>query len=173
MTIALRLTLLCTVLMLVSACGFHLRGAAAMPTHLQPIYIGGNAAFGPLGQRLRIRLLNDSIAVTRNPSEAAYQLIVLDQYAQQRTASLDQRGRVAESALFSGATFELRDSAGRVVWGPIQVEERRTIINNPDNISSTTEEARLTRDEMIDTVAARILRRAAAFRPESSPAPRS
>lgn len=162
-----RLATVAALLLVLAGCGFHLRGATSMPTHLQPIYIGGDAAYGALGQRLRIRLLNDSVAVTRNPSEADYQLIVLNQYTYTRTASIDQRGRVAESALFMGASFELRDSTGTTVWGPINVEERRTIINNPDNVSATTEEMRLTQDEMTDAVAARILRRAAAYRPDT------
>lgn len=162
----LRTALLGATLMLMSACGFHLRSDPAIPQTLQPLYIGGDAAFGLLGQQLRIQLLNDSVEITRDPAAAAYQLIVLDQYSDQRTASIDQRGRVAESALFMGASFELRDAQGKTAYGPVRVEERRTIINNPDNVSSTSEETRLTRQEMIEALAARILRRAGAYTPQ-------
>ncbi|MDX9874902.1 MAG: hypothetical protein RBS88_08325 [Spongiibacteraceae bacterium] len=163
-----RLSLISLLVLLVGGCGFHLRNTATVPDHLQPIYVGGDASFGALGQRLRIKLLDDSVQVVRNPAEAAYQLIVSDQYHQARNASIDQRGRVAESALFTGATFELRDSSGRTVWGPLLVEERRTVINNPDNITATNEEIELTREEMLDSLAARILRRAGAYQPDAA-----
>lgn len=166
-----RFALLALLTLVISGCGFHLRDAATVPGYLQPIYVGGDASFGALGQRLRIKLLDDSVEVARNPTQAAYQLIVLEQYNQERNASIDQRGRVAESALFTGAIFELRDSQGRTVWGPLTVEERRTVINNPDNITATHEEIELTREEMLDSLAARILRRAGAYRPASGASP--
>ena len=169
----LRSKLSCVALLslaLLAGCGFHLRDHAALPADLQPLFIGGDASSSVVASNIRLLLDSESIDVTPAPGVARYMLLLSNPYQEQRIASVDRRGRIAEYGLGSGITFELTDREGKTLFGPQRVEERRSVINNPDNVISTDEEVRLTRDEMNRAVAAGVLRRLGAFRPgESAP----
>lgn len=164
--------LICTLLALatLAGCGFHLRESATVPSALQPIYLGGKAGFGALAQQLRIMLTRDEMALSATAAGARYQLLIQNEYQQRRIVSLDRRGLIAELALINGATFELYDSSGTLVLGPQVVEERRTIVNNPDNVITTNEEERISREEMTRALAANILRRISAYKPPAGQA---
>lgn len=157
-------------LVLLAGCGFHLRESATVPSALQPIYLGGQYGFGPLAQQLRIMLTRDEMALSATAAGSRYQLLIQSEYQQRRIISLDRRGLIAELALITGASFELYDSSGQLVLGPQQVEERRTIVNNPDNVITTNEEERISREEMTKALAANILRRISAYKPAPAPA---
>lgn len=148
-------------------CGFHLRDHAALPSDLQPIFIGGDASGSAVARDIRLRLDSESIDVTPAPGIAKYLLLLSDPREEQRIVSVDRRGRIAEYGLSTAITFELTDREGSTVFGPQRVEERRTVINNPDNVISTNEEVKLTREEMGRAVAASVLRRLGAFRPDA------
>lgn len=156
---------------LLAGCGFHLRDHAALPADLQPIYIGGDASGSTIARDIRLKLDSESIDVTPAPGVAKYLLLLSAPREEQRIVSVDRRGRIAEYGLTNGVTFELADRDGNTVFGPQRVEERRSVINNPDNVISTNEEVRLTREEMSRAVAASVLRRLGAFRPSAQPSP--
>lgn len=156
-------------LTLLAGCGFHLRQSATVPSALQPIYLGGKAGFGALAQQLRIMLTRDEMALSATAAGARYQLLIQGEYQQRRIVSLDRRGLIAELGLITGATFELYDNTGKLVLGPQVVEERRTIVNNPDNVITTNEEERISREEMTKALAANILRRISAYKPPAAP----
>lgn len=166
-SLAALLSLALLSLTLLTGCGFHLRDHAALPVDLQPIHIGGSASQSAVAREIRLLLDSESIEMTP-PSVARYLLLLNDPSEEQRIVSVDRRGRIAEYGLSSGVTFELADREGKTVFGPQRVEERRTVINNPDNVISTSEEVRLTREEMNRAVAASVLRRLGAFRPAAT-----
>ena len=126
--------------------------------------IGGSASQSVVAREIRLLLDSESIEVTP-PSLAKYLLLLNNVHEEQRIVSVDSRGRIAEYGLSSGVTFELTDRDGKTVFGPQRVEERRSVINNPDNVITTNEEVRLTREEMNRAVAASVLRRLGAFNP--------
>lgn len=156
-------------LLLLAACGFHLRQTSILPTALQPLYIGGKEGNGAMAQAMRKQLTSSDTAVTGNIAAARYQLLLLDENQDQRIVSLDRRGLVAEYGLITNVEFELRDQAGRRVLGPQTIETRRTVVNNPDNVTTTSEEIRLVRDDMVKILAEQIVRRLAAYATQPHP----
>lgn len=150
-------------LCLVAGCGFHLRQTAILPTALQPLYIGGDAGGGRMAQALRVQLAGEDTKVTGNLATAHYQLLILKENQEQRIVSLDRRGLIAELGLITEVEFELRDQGGQRVLGPQTLQNRRTVVNNPDNVTTTNEEVRLVREEMVNILAEQITRRLAAY----------
>jgi LPS-assembly lipoprotein len=164
--VALRTTTAALLLLtMLAGCGFHLREHAALPAELQPLYIGGDASGSNVARDIRLQLDSASLDVTPAPGNAKYLLLLSNARDEQRIVSVDRRGRIAEYGLTTGISFELADNEGKTVFGPQRVEERRSVINNPDSVISTDEEVRLTREEMSRAVAAGVLRRLGAFRP--------
>lgn len=168
-----RLACLLLSLALLGGCGFHLRDYYALPTSLQPIYIGGDAGNSITAGNIRQLLQSEEIDLTPAPTGANFLLLLSDEDRERRIVSLDRRGRIAEIGLIAGISFELVNREGVTVLGPQRVEERRTIVNNPDNVISTSEEEALTRTEMAQTLAANLLRRLSAYatRDEAAAAP--
>lgn len=146
-----------------SACGFHLRNNATLPSSLQPIFIGGPQGNSALAQVLRYQLTNSNTEVAKSSSKANYQLLLLKEEQLQRIISLDRRGLAAEYGITSSVTFELRDKQGQRVLGPQTIDERRTITNNPDNALTTSQDVSLVRTDMDQVLASQIVRRLGAF----------
>jgi LPS-assembly lipoprotein len=146
-----------------TACGFHMRNSASMPSALAPIFIGGPAAGGALGRTLRYQLNNSNANVTLYSAKAAYHLIILNEDQEQRIISLDRRGLAAEYGIATRVSFELRDKQNRRVLGPEHIDERRTITNNPDNALTTSQDIGLVREDMEQVLAAQIVRRLGAY----------
>lgn len=156
---------LCTVLALclLAACGFHLRNQSALPTALQPIYIGGPAAGGALAVALRYQLNNSDTSITRTPAKANYRLMLLGEGHEQRIISLDRRGLAAEYGLISSVTFELYDRDNKRLLGPVMLQELRTVANNPDNALTTSQEVQLVQTDINKALAAQLVRRLGAY----------
>lgn len=159
----LRFSLISLALLAMTACGFHLRNTASLPSSLAPVYIGGPAGGGSLGHKLRYQLTNANTSVTLHPAEAAYQLNILSENQDQRIISLDRRGLAAEYGLTLSIVFELRDKQGRRVLGPQRIEDRRTITNNPDNALTTSQDIGIVHADMERSLAAQIVRRLGAY----------
>lgn len=153
-----------------SACGFHLRNSASLPSALAPIYIGGPAGNSALGRKLRYQLTNSNTAVTEYSAKAAYQLILLDEDQDRRIISLDRRGLAAEYGITMSVEFELRDNKGNRVLGPQKIDERRTITNNPDNALTTAQDISLVSTDMEQVIAVQIVRRLGAYATHKLPA---
>lgn len=157
-------------LLAASSCGFHLRNSTSLPSALSPIYIGGPAGNSALGRKLRYHLTNSNTQVTPYSAQAAYQVLLQSEGQEQRIISLDRRGLAAEYGLTRSVEFELRDKQNRRVLGPITVEERRTVTNNPDNALTTAQDIGIIAADMDQTIAAQIVRRLGAYATHKLPA---
>jgi len=150
-------------LCLLAACGFHLRNQSALPSALQPIFIGGPASNGTLAGALRYQLKSSDTDVTQTSAKANYRLMLLSEHREQRIISLDRRGLVAEYGLISAIEFELVDRSGKRVLGPLKLQELRTVTNNPDNALTTAQEVTLVRSDIDTALAALVVRRLGAY----------
>jgi|SRR5690606_22528776 len=167
-------SLLLVVSLLLAGCGFHLREQAAVPSSLQPLYIGGPAANGPLAQAMRLQLSSVDTAVSPTIMGSRYELRLLEEKTEKRIASVDQRGLAAEYLLDATTLFSLHDHDGKLLLGPARVNERRSIFNDPDKATTTSEEIRLTELDMAKVLASRIALRLTAYanqsiKPDSTP----
>lgn len=160
-------------MLIVTACGFHLRNNASLPSALAPIYIGGNAGNSGLGRKLRYELTNANTEVTKYSAQAAYQVVLLNENQDQRIISLDRRGLAAEYGLTLSVEFELRDNKGNRVLGPQKIVERRTVTNNPDNALTTAQDIGIIGADMEQTIASQIVRRLGAYATYKLPATQS
>lgn len=148
---------------LLAGCGFHIRETAAVPAALQPLYLGGPYSNGALARALRLQLSSVDTAVSPTIMGARYELRLLSESLDQRDASIDRRGLVAEYLLTASAQFALYDQTGTLVLGPTRVDERRSIFNDPDKATTTSEEIRLVSADMSKVLAQRIALRLTAY----------
>jgi len=154
-----------TTALLLSACGFQLRGSngqASLP--FKTIYIGIPES-SPLGIELRrnIRASGDTTVVT-DPKEAQAIIEVLQESREKATLSLNTQGRIREYSLYYKLRFRVKDGKDKELLAPTEILLKRDIsFNESQVIAKEKEEEMLYRDMQTDLVQ-QILRRLAALR---------
>ena len=157
------LTLLVIVTAITTGCGFQLRGAVDLPAGVEPIYIGGVDSSDQISIELRNLLSAYGVELTTDPVLANYQLIILEQTSDRRSATLGEGAKVAEFQLIETVSFELQNAKGETVLGPRAVTDRKIIPNDPNRVVSTIEESKLIKREMLQSLAGKIARQLRAF----------
>ncbi|MET3107149.1 LPS-assembly lipoprotein [Oxalobacteraceae bacterium GrIS 2.11] len=147
-----RWMLLCVMLMsviVISACGFHLRGASEFP--FKTIYVVGSEST-PFGAALRRNLKSQENArLVDSEADADVVLQLISERPEKVILSLTVQGLVREYTLNSYLTFQVRDSYGKIFLPPTTIVLHRTISYNENVVlSKASEEAMLYKDMQAD-----------------------
>lgn len=145
-----------------AACGFELRGSAALP--FESLYIEG-------GQDIAVDLERavrpTATKVTERAQDAQATLQILGEEREKRILSLNRAGRVSEFRLLYRVSFKVTDQKGRALLPTQQIELRRDItFNDSETLAKESEEALLYRDMQTDAVQ-QIIRRVSVIRSAS------
>ena len=147
----MRYLLLVTALLL-SACGWQLRGA---PQYLALESITVQGSGYELRQRVS-RALEDSGVAVHNDSQS--QLVITDESWERRTVAVDALGRAAEIELRYGFNWHLRERNGE----PHSPRRRINLVRNFNfdaaNATAASDEERATRQEMYEDATWQLLR---------------
>lgn len=71
-------------MLVISACGFQLRGYIQLPDELQPLQVQAQSSAQSLGERLNRQLQQSGVATTSSSSEARLQLKLTDLQSSER-----------------------------------------------------------------------------------------
>ncbi|MBC3917806.1 hypothetical protein H8L32_10010 [Undibacterium sp. CY18W] len=145
--------------MLLSACGFALRGPVALP--FKSIYIGmpeSSALGGELRRQIRA---NGQTQIMSSAKDAQVMLEVLSETRDKQILSLNSQGRVREYNLIYNFRFRLRNNEGKEYLEPVDIQLKRNIsFNETQVLAKEAEEVLLYRDMQSDLVQ-QIMRRLA------------
>ena len=146
-----KLIVMMLAVLLISACGFHLRGTSEFP--FQTIYVAGSDTT-PFGLALRRNLKSQkSITLLSDAKEAGVVLDILSERPEKVILSLTVQGFVREYTLHSYLTFQVRNGQGKVFIPPTTLVVSRVISYNENVVlSKAVEEAALYKDMQADLV---------------------
>ena len=156
------IVLLCT--LLISACGFQLRGAVDLP--YSSLYIAL-----PETNTLRAKLERNIGAASKtvlanSAKESQASLAITADSTAKNILSLNSAGRVREYQLVRTLGYRVYDGSGRDLIPPGQITVRRDItFDDAQVLSKAAEEGLLIRD-MEDDMVQQLLRRLAAAKPD-------
>ena len=142
--------------MLLSACGFALRGSTGIASALQPIYVGGDRSSQELHQALRRQLQINQVGTTRQRSKAKLIAEVELLRYDKRSIALDREARDAEYALFERVRLSLFNAKGQRINGPVILEQRRLVVNDANNPVGEETESSIVRAEMREQLSIRL-----------------
>ena len=111
---------LCFVLLL-SACGFHLRGtskAEQAPLPFDRLYIDTPQPYGRFNKDLVEQLRAAGVSVVASRNNAPATLVILSEKDTQRTLSVGGNGQTQRIILNKTVTYELRDPKGHRITEP-------------------------------------------------------
>ncbi|MES2536627.1 MAG: LPS assembly lipoprotein LptE [Pseudomonadota bacterium] len=160
------LTLTLTAVMMLSACGFQLRGSgpqANLP--FKTIHVGLPDT-SSLGKELRRYINGTGMSVVVDDAKKAEASIdVLSEARDRVVLSLNSQGRVREYTLNYRLSFRVIDDKGAVLLAPTDLIVSRVLTyNEAQALAKEAEEAALYRDMQNDLVQ-QMLRRLAAIKP--------
>ena len=152
--------------LLLSACGFQLRGANGQyRIPFKTLYLSF-AESSPLGNELKrnIRALGGT-EIVNDPKQAEALLQVISETRDQKILSVNSQGRVREISLYYTLVFHVTNKFGKDLLAPTTISLRRDIsFNESEVMAKEQEEAMLYRDMQSDLVQ-QVLRRLAALKP--------
>lgn len=140
-----------TLLCLLTACGFVLRGPVSFP--FQSIYVGlpeNSSLSGELKRHIRA---NGNTMIESSASEADVILDVLSEAREKTILSLNSQGRVREFNLIYNFRFQVRSKTGKQVLEPTTISLKRNVsFTENEVLAKEAEEALLYRDMQSDLV---------------------
>ncbi|HHX36181.1 MAG TPA: hypothetical protein GX719_13030 [Gammaproteobacteria bacterium] len=146
---------------LLTACGFHLRGTGTMQMALSELNFAARDALSPLGKEVKQSLINNEVQISNS---APFTLYVGAEEVTKRTASFTAGTRSAEYRLTSAANYELR-SGDLPALLEDRVEVQRTYAHNQDNVTGSSQEEVLLREEMRRELVMQLMMRLQAITP--------
>jgi len=137
--------------LLITACGFHLRGASDFS--FKTIFVAGSDT-SPFGLALRRNLKSQkNTQLVPEVKEADVILDILSERPEKVILSLTVQGYVGEYTLNSYLTFQVHNNQGKILLPPTTIVVSRTISYSENVIlSKEVEEAALYKDMQGDLV---------------------
>lgn len=149
------------VLGMLSACGFTLKGAGnTLPADWQSLAIESNLPRDQVLTALERELRYAGVDTNNTSADARRVLVQLDQ-RENRPLYLDAISRTAEMEYSQRATISVSKDDGSLIHGPVSIEVRRVLANDPDNPVGERSETDLVTRELAESLAQRIMQQLA------------
>ena len=151
-------SLVAVAVLVLTSCGFHLRGTGSARMSLSVIHVTANDAYGEMQQALQ-RALTEAGVKLVPADKAAYSVHLLTERRIRRSVATTSDVQVAEYGLNMEVSFELTDSAGKQVIEPATVSAQRIYRFDSSSLVGSNEEENLLNEEMRRDIASQIIRR--------------
>jgi LPS-assembly lipoprotein len=156
-------------MLLLTACGYHLRGAIQLPEALQKIYVRGASA--ELTNAIARTFRSASGELVATAAEAGMILNVINEDYQRRTISIDSSGYSNEYDLVYRLTFDLLNNQGAVLISAQTIEVSKSYFNEQsgNTVLSKGNEEVVLRKELYSQAVRSVIDRARAELKETLP----
>lgn len=151
-------TLLLALLMLMSACGFQLRGSGPSSISAESVYVDASAQ-NDLGIELKTVMSQMGVQVTSDPTAAQYVLKVSNEKLSRRVLTVSPAtGKVTEYEIIFDTSMSVLDNSGNVLRDNEAVRIRTDLSVDEDSALGKFDEERLVGQELRQRAASQILR---------------
>lgn len=147
--------LILTVIIL-SGCGFHLRGNFKVPQDFTTLQISSLNKYDPLYKTLRHTLANNNIAVTSSNNKT-YTLTINNYSFKKQELFRDSDGRTNRTRLTLTITYQLTNKHG-VAIKHSKVVSARNVDIDPNAILTSNSETNIVRKELLQDATHKLIR---------------
>lgn len=140
---------------LLSACGFQLRGTGTTELAITELDLSARNAYGETVKQLRQVLESSGVKVY---SGAPYKLVLTDEQETQRILSYAGAGRTGEYQVSTVLTYDIRDEGNRPLLSN-KLEVQKVFIHDGNNLVGSDQEAITARREMRRELVQRLMLR--------------
>ena len=132
--------------LLLTSCGYHLRGAVEMPEGMENLYLEN--ASGRLQQEIRNALRFSNGRIVQTPSEAGIVIKILKEELKTRVLSVSSTGKANQFSLIYKLTFSIYDPSGKLLLANQKVRSQRSYFNDQEEVLAQSNEEQIIRNEM-------------------------
>ena len=147
---------------LLSACGFQLRGTGTAALQIKELDVSARDAYGEVVTQLRQTLTNSGVHVYTG---AQYKLFLAREDETQRSASYAGSGRSVEYELTTVLKYEIQGSKGVPLLDD-NVQSTQTFVHDGNNLTGSDQEADQNRKEMRSDLVQKMVARLQQLTPE-------
>ncbi len=144
--------------LLLSACGYHLRGGLDLPENFKKVYLEGGSS--QLREAFNQTLKASAARLTSTPEQAGIIVRIVGENAKRRALSLSARGRSNEIELYYRLEYELPEPNNTADSHRQLVEIRREYFNDQQDIVAKDNEEAVIQNEMYQQAVSAIINRA-------------
>lgn len=134
--------------LLLTGCGFHLRGHEPLPPQLHILYLQSDHPYTPLIQKIKHALKSTGIILVPTPQQAPVTLQILCSDFTQVIASVGTSGQLTTYILTQTITYQLTDCRCRIIQAPQTASTTRTYSIAANQILGDTAALNSLRNEM-------------------------
>jgi len=161
---ALRLIVV-SALLLLSGCGFHLRGDIDLPAGLQQMHVQGTSTHSGLGLELKRSLKTSGVNVVSDVTSAQVILNITAPAFERRLLSVSGiSGKTAEYELIYTLQVSLLDRKGKVLLAPQTLRQLRDYTYDQNNVLGKGDEQSRLQQSMQRDLVRQVLNRLKAYR---------
>jgi len=134
------------IVLLLSACGYHLRGPLTLPTGLKNVFLEGGSP--QLQEKFNSSMNISSIPVANSPDTAGMIIRIYNENSERRVLSLSSSGVANDFELDYSLEYELVDSKNKVLMARQPISIKREYYNNQQAVIAKDNEELIIRNEM-------------------------
>ncbi|PWY56253.1 hypothetical protein DGG96_07910 [Legionella qingyii] len=157
--VTLRCMLPMLLMLLLSACGFHLRGISNVPNWLNNVAIISENNDKQFVSILQSRLEGSKIDVNPDPAQAKYWLIIDEVNLNQQIISIGASTNPRQYTITLTVSFVLKARSGQISDTPEQINVSRELTLNNDRILGSKDEESILIGEMKQDAVTQIIYR--------------
>jgi LPS-assembly lipoprotein len=157
-----------TITLLLTACGFHMRGYTALPDSLQRVAIEPNNPYLPLQSELSEMLRYSGATVVTAAQQPTSILYIKSERFRTEDTSIGADGRVREKSYIYAIVYELKTPKGATLMGPETLSTERIVEFDPNAVLSQTSEEHIIRNELRTDITNQLMRRLS-YAPDTAP----
>ena len=148
---------------MLSGCGFHLRGDVTYPAGMAVTYIEAEDHYTPFYRKLKAALQDGRVQVNQNAASAGAIVRILHDETGQRVLSVSARNTPTEYEVFYIVRYSL-EIAGKVAVAPQQLALNRDYTYDETLVLGKGEEANVIRQALADDLVGVVTRRLSSVR---------
>lgn len=144
--------------LLLSACGFQLRGTVELPAIMANTYVDGDR-YPDLSRSLRDQLQGSNVQLVESAAIASAQIRLLSETRGRRILSVDVNGQANAYELVYQVSFELVDADGKILLARQSLSRSRDLNVSGGNLLGKSREQQQIYDTLVLSMASAILQR--------------
>lgn len=154
-----RALILLTLALMLTACGFHLRGEARLPPVMADTWLHVPDDSTAFVRELALMLRANGVEISERPGAHSAELQIFNERIFREALTISGQARVREFVLVFDLDFELRTAEGEVLIPRETLRLMRDYSFDEQEILAATREEEFLRNDLRQAMASRLLRR--------------